>query len=187
LPGRQTGQVTFTPGQTAVIVPVTAAEAAVSRYRLRYDRSAPFGVPAHVTIVFPFVPVDRLTETDLLDLVGIFAMQAAFEVTLSRFGRFPGRPGDPETLWLAPEPSSPFRRLTAALTDRWPEAPPYGGVFDDVIPHLTVTETAPAAVLEQAQAAVGAALPISARIQQGSLIGFDGVVWRERAVLPLAS
>ena len=177
----------YSTGQTAVIVPVTAAEAAVSRLRLRYDRSAPFGVPAHVTIVFPFVPVDRLDQADLADLAGIFADEASFEVTLTRFGQFPGRPGDPETLWLAPEPSDPFRRLTGKVADRWPEAPPYGGIFDDVIPHLTVTETAPAPVIEQSEKAVRAALPISAWIRKGSLLVFDGLVWREQAALPLSS
>jgi 2'-5' RNA ligase len=143
-------------------------------------------VPAHVTIIFPFVPVDRLTDADLLDLGGVFAGESAFEMTLTRFGRFPGRPGDPETLWLAPDPAGPFHRLTAAMTDRWPEAPPYCGMFDEVVPHLTVTETAPAAIIEQAQAAVEATLPVFARIQRGSLIVFDGVVWRERAALPLS-
>jgi len=179
--------VAYSTGQTAVIVPVTAAEAAVSRLRLRYDRSAPFGVPAHVTIVFPFVPVDRLTEADLPDLAGIFADESSFQATFTRFDRFPGRPGDPETLWLAPEPSEPFRRLTEKVADRWPEAPPYGGIFDDVIPHLTVTETAPAAVIEHALKAVQAALPIAAWIRKGSLLVFDGLVWRERAALPLSN
>jgi hypothetical protein len=178
--------VAYSPGQTAVIVPVPAAEAAVSHYRLRYDRSAPFGVPAHVTIVFPYVPIDLLTETDLLTLAAIFAGETAFVVGFSRFGRFPGRPGDPETLWLAPEPSDPFRRLTVALTERWSRAPPYGGIFDDITPQLTVTETAPAAVIEQAQDSLSKMLPISGRISRGSLIVFDGVVWRERAALPLS-
>jgi hypothetical protein len=25
----------------------------------------------------------------------------------------------------------------------WPECPPYGGVYDEQVPHLTITETAP--------------------------------------------
>lgn len=177
----------YSTGQTAVIVPVNGAEAAVSRFRLRYDRSAPFGVPAHLTIVFPFVPLDRLGEHDLQDLAEIFAAEAAFTVVFHGFGRFPGqRADDPDVLWLAPEPTDPFRRLTIAVANRWPEAPPYSGMFDDIVPHLTVTETAPAAAIDQAQTAITAALPIASRIDRGSLIAFDGMVWRERRQLPLS-
>ena len=41
-------------------------------------------------------------------------------------------------LYLAPEPDDGFRRLTEAVVQEWPEAPPYGGAYDDNIPHLTV-------------------------------------------------
>ncbi|CAM5691577.1 hypothetical protein SCHAM137S_06449 [Streptomyces chartreusis] len=43
-------------------------------------------------------------------------------------------------LYLAPEPDTHFRRLTDAITERWPENPPFGGQFDDVVPHLTVAQ-----------------------------------------------
>jgi hypothetical protein len=33
----------------------TAGEPAVSRHRARLDRAAAWGVPAHVTILYPFV------------------------------------------------------------------------------------------------------------------------------------
>jgi hypothetical protein len=59
-----------------------------------------------------------------------------FEFALARVDRFPG------VLYLAPEPSEPFKRLTAQATARWPELPPYGGAFDQVVPHLTVAEGA---------------------------------------------
>jgi len=42
-------------------------------------------------------------------------------------------------------------------------------------------------VIEQAEKAVRAALPISAWIRKGSLLVFDGLVWREQAALPLSS
>jgi hypothetical protein len=41
-------------GRTALIVAVEEAEIAVSELRLRYDPSASLGVPAHVTVLFPF-------------------------------------------------------------------------------------------------------------------------------------
>ena len=60
--------------------------------------------------------------------------------------RFPG------LVWLEPEPAEPFAALTAAVAARWPDHPPYGGVFDTVIPHLTVVESedAPLDAVEEA-------------------------------------
>lgn len=43
------------PTQTAVIVPVPAAEALVGSHRRRLDRAAGWGVPAHVTVLYPFL------------------------------------------------------------------------------------------------------------------------------------
>ena len=42
------------------------------------------------------------------------------------------------------KPVEPFRALTAQLCDRWPEAPPYGGAYPEVVPHLTVAQGADA-------------------------------------------
>lgn len=41
-------------------------------------------------------------------------------------------------LWLAPEPAAPFAALTAAVHAAFPQYPPFGGAFAEVIPHLTV-------------------------------------------------
>ena len=43
-----------------------------------------------------------------------------------------------DVLSLAPEPAGPFRALTAAVHAAFPQYPPFGGAFADVIPHLTV-------------------------------------------------
>ena len=47
-------------------------------------------------------------------------------------------------VWLNPSPSEPFRQLTLALWDEFPETPPYEGRFGrEVRPHLTVGDGAP--------------------------------------------
>lgn len=108
--------------RTALIVPVHEA----SPY---YD--GPRGVPGHVTILFPFAEDDRVDEEALEELLGGFA---AFDVVLESVERFTD--GTP---WLHPEPSAPFRALTAAVYARWPQHPPYGGEFPDPTPHVTIT------------------------------------------------
>ena len=52
--------------------------------------------------------------------------------------RVPGSEGAPAVLYIAPEPDGPFRELTDALAQAFPEHPPYDGAFAEVVPHLTV-------------------------------------------------
>ena len=168
-------------GQTAVIVPIAAAEAAVGHARARYDTSTQFGVPAHVTVVFPFVPQARLDAPTIAELRTIVAAHPAFDVTLRAFARFP------HVLYLAPEPAEPFARLTEALVRRWPEAPPYGGAFGSaVVPHLTVTDRASPDGEAAAVREVAPHLPVTATVDAAWLIRFDGASWSRWVELPLA-
>jgi hypothetical protein len=50
-----------TDRETAVLVPVPEAERVVSPPRSRLDGAAALGVPAHVTVLFPFVPPASIT------------------------------------------------------------------------------------------------------------------------------
>jgi 2'-5' RNA ligase len=172
--------VAFEVQQTAVIVPVPQAEAAVRSWRERLDPAAAVGVPAHVTVVYPFLPEARVDEDVVADLRRLVAAEPAFPVTLAGFDRFPG------VLYLAPQPAEPFRRLTAATVRRWPEAPPYGGAFGaDVIPHLTISDRATPERQAAAERDVAGHLPITGVVDEAWLIRFDGVRWSRWAVLPL--
>ena len=42
--------------ESALLVSVPAAEPAVSAHRSRLDPGAPLGVPAHITVLYPFLP-----------------------------------------------------------------------------------------------------------------------------------
>jgi hypothetical protein len=54
-----------TPGtETALIVEVPAAEPAVGHYRAELDANAGLGIPAHITILAPFLPAGRLGTAD---------------------------------------------------------------------------------------------------------------------------
>ncbi|MFI0716367.1 2'-5' RNA ligase family protein [Streptomyces inhibens] len=52
-------------------------------------------------------------------------------------------------LYLVPEPDAELRRLTEVIADQWPEAPPYGGQFTEIVPHLTVADGQDDAVLDE--------------------------------------
>jgi hypothetical protein len=156
--------------RTALIVAVPEAEIAVGRLRLAHDASAALGVPAHVTILFPFAPPE---EVDAAALRELFAAHPAFDFVLDRVERFPEG-----AVWLHPEPSEPFVALINAVWSRWPEFPPYEGLHDEPIPHLTVSDEP----LE-----LDVRLPIGARAAHVTLIQQEeqGGRWSRRAAYPL--
>ena len=49
---------------SAVVIPVPEAEAVVGPHRARLDPFAAWGVPAHVTVLAPFVPPHAITGAD---------------------------------------------------------------------------------------------------------------------------
>jgi len=108
--------------RTALVVPVAEAAA--------YYSALP-GVPAHVTILFPFADGEEVDEQAVAELVAQFP---AFDFTLDRIEQF-----DDGTRWLRPVPTARFADLTAAVAQRFPDYPPYEGAFDEPIPHLTIT------------------------------------------------
>ncbi len=168
-------------GESAVVVVMDAVDAVVAPWRSRYDWSAAVGVPAHVTVLFPFLPTAQITDEVVARLAAIVAAEPAFDVTFSGFGRFAGT-----VLWLDPEPTEPFRRLTHALWAAWPQAPPYGGAHDVVVPHLTVAEHEDAGVLDTVVANVAPRLPVTARVTHAQLLDVRDGTWTTRATFPLA-
>jgi 2'-5' RNA ligase len=106
----------------------------LDRLRNRWDIAARAGVPAHVTILYPFLAASDLTSPHRSTLSALGRRVEPFEITFRRVGRFP------TVVYLVPEPAAPLTTLTDAIVARYPDHPPYGGAFDDVIPHLTVTD-----------------------------------------------
>src|SRR5262245_41048347 len=121
--------------ESALVVLVPEAEAVVKTFRDKYDPSAAAGMPAHITLLYPFTSPDELRTEVLETLHTCFVHFVPFTYSLAAVRRFPS-----EVLYLAPEPDRPFRDLTSAICERFPDRPPYGGKFEDVIPHLTVAQ-----------------------------------------------
>jgi 2'-5' RNA ligase len=149
--------------RTALIIEVPEAEPFVHDWRLRYD-NASLGVPAHVTLLFPFVAAEHVDDILLDELRRLFAEHEAFAFSLMRLEEFPD-----ETVWLAPDPDEPFRRLTAAIAARYPDYPPYEGIHDEVIPHLTVT-SGDASLRTQLEPLLAPHLPIAAEAGEVTLL-----------------
>ncbi|MGH9284824.1 MAG: anthranilate synthase component I [Acidimicrobiales bacterium] len=161
--------------ETALVVPVPEAEALVGRWRDRLDRSASHGVPAHITLVYPFVEPSAINDALQRDLRTLFAAVEPFSYSLAEIRWF-GR----QVVFIAPEPPGPFSSIAEALADRY-GTPPYGGAYADIVPHLTVGQGADLGRLEEAADAVAADLPLAATATEAWLIEGDPAGWATRA------
>jgi 2'-5' RNA ligase len=161
-----------------VLVEVPEAEPVVGEWRQQYTFDAPLGIPAHVTILFPFVEPERLGEVEgrLAELV--FGTPA-FELTFARTARFP------EVLYLEPDPAEPFVALTRAIEREWPDQPPYGDHYETIVPHLTVAETPDQDVLDRVAARVEPLLPVVTDAREAKVFVEDHEGrWHEHGRLP---
>lgn len=146
------------PGwETALLLPVPAAEPSVHQHRARLDEAANDGVPAHITVLYPFLPPAEIGESVLASLRRLFAGFGAFEFRLDRIGWF----GE-EVVWLGPREPAPFTALTNLVFTVFPSCPPYGGQHPEVIPHLTIGHGGRPHALRAAAQSVRPCLPIQA-------------------------
>ncbi|MET9962263.1 2'-5' RNA ligase family protein [Streptomyces sp. NPDC006326] len=127
------------------------------------------------SVLFPFLDDSRMDGSVQADLADLIGGHRAFNLRFARFGRFP------EVLYAVPEPDTQVRRLTEAIVERWPEAPPYGGKFADVLPHLTIAQGVDEDVLGEIEAALLGSLPFTSRVSSVDLMVFDGTKWQEGA------
>jgi hypothetical protein len=164
--------------ESALIIPVPEAEAVVGEWRARHDPSAAGGMPAHVTVLYPFVPPQSIDDRTKEALGTLTASVRRFRFDLARLGRFPG------VLFIDPEPVHPFVELVERVCERWPQHPPYGGQFDSVVPHLTVSQgTEPNGLA----ARLNEELPIPAEARELHLMTqADDGRWSVQAKFPLA-
>ena len=166
------------PSAVIVRIPIPTTIARIRRARVH---DATLDVPPHVTILYPFLPPDRLDAAVRRELADIAAAHDAFDARFTAVGRFPG------LLYLAPEEAEPFVALTEACAERFPEYPPYGGLHDGIVPHLTVVETDGAALpVDGLVGRLEAALPFDVRVRSMEVITpSQAGPWRLRWRLPL--
>lgn len=163
-PGTSSGRV-----QSALLIPVPQADSVVGRWRFEYDPVAAAGVPAHVTLVVPWLPPAEIGEADLEALDTELADVAPWEFDLARVEWFGRR-----VLWAAPEPATPFVALTRRLAERF-GTPPWEGEFDEVIPHLTVAHASDGVELVPVAADVTTRLPVHCRAEEvWAMVGGGG-------------
>jgi 2'-5' RNA ligase len=172
--------------RSALVVVADAAEPVLRETRRRYLHEAvERGIPAHITILFPFVPDPDVDDGTLDALRRLYAPVPAFAYALTSIESFP------DAVWLAPRPVEPFLELVERTRAAFPDRPPYGDPAQVPVPHCTIgTDDDPQRVAEMVddlRARLAGRLPIPCRAVEVALVG-EGPegVWVTREVFPLA-
>jgi 2'-5' RNA ligase len=170
--------------ETAVLVLVPEAEGAVGTHRAHLDVAASWGVPAHLSVVYPFVPPEDVDDHVLAELGAAVATVPAFDCAFRRTAWFGA-----DVVWLAPEPDGPFVQLIRAVVAAFPTHQPYGGIHGEPVPHLTIGERrlGSTAELTAAERAVRGQLPLLAQVDRAVLLAgrHERDSWRPVADVPL--
>ena len=115
-----------------LIVPPRPIQSFAYPIREIHDAESFNRVPAHITLLYPFVPPDKVEESEKL-LTKICKKIPPFKLTLDRYGQFEN------ALFL--EPSEPERILDlfTQISKAFPDYPPYEGERGEGFhPHLTL-------------------------------------------------
>jgi hypothetical protein len=142
-------------------------------------------IPLSITLLYPWIPVDELTEGDLDELAGFLAAQPQFEFELTRVAEFPGA-----VVYAVPEPEDMLRPLMRALWACYPDRPPYGEPGSDPPPHATLArlDAPPARTIEGVRACVAGLLPARFAASEVTVMEeSEPDVWRVRKQIPLGT
>jgi 2'-5' RNA ligase len=163
---------------SALLIPALEIDWLVGGFRMPFDPSARPGVPPHITIMSPFLDPNSLTSQLLRDLDSLFETATAFEYALTEVREF-----EQGVLYLSPEPAAPFIELTDLVSRRFALLP-FAGAYAIVVPHLTVTRTAPSDERGRIAIALKAALPQFGRAAEAWLmVGNNETSWNTAHVI----
>jgi 2'-5' RNA ligase len=155
-------------GRSVILVPVPDADELVGDLREKYDSVALLGVPAHITLLFPFLAPGSITKDVLDELGAIFDEVSPISFSLTELGSFPN------AIYLRPTPAEPLIALTKNIFSAFPEAPPYEGKFAEIIPHMTVAhlseEQDSEAIEKEIAKSVSAKLPLNTEAKEAWLM-----------------
>lgn len=118
-----------------VVVPPEDLWPPIQAIRRLYDRQIARWMP-HVTILYPFRPAPSFSTVIPL-LCQACLETRSFTTRLERFSWFV-HPSGTCTLWLAPEPSAPWKHLQAVLQACFPDCKDQSAFPAGFTPHLSV-------------------------------------------------
>ena len=174
---------------SAVILVVPEAEPVIGEMRREHTPGGTRGIPAHVTLLHPFVGADRIDDDVLARLREAVDGFAAFDLLLANTARF-----DDGVLYLAVEPIDVIRALIARISDAFGRIPYDRFPPDEIIPHVTVVTgsaypngatSADLELFELLEARLASSLPLRSRADRVVILADSREGWTTAHELPL--
>lgn len=165
------------PGWTALVAPVPALDPLLAAIEAAHPGATRPGIPAHVTFLYPFLP---LTELDSASTDRLTALAARHAPLTLEFAEVRVEPG---FVYL----DSPLLKpLTDEIRAHWPSLVPYLGRFGpDPVAHLSLaigtTETDAIAALASSE------LPVTVTLDHLWLVGHDNDEWQTLGRFPFSA
>ncbi len=138
------------------------------------------GLPAHVTVAYPFAEPGSIDDAVVGLVAEVVARRAPWTMRLVERRRWP------DTVYASVEPGAPAIALQADLAAAFPSLPIYGGAIEVFVPHVTIAE-GPSVDDPSVDADPGwDDLPVTCAVSEVELIvrGDDGW-WRTTRTFPL--
>lgn len=147
---------------TTVIAVAPFVGEEIERIRLAGDWSAHLGVPAHITLLGPFLPAEEVTTEVLGGMRDIFATHHPIPVVLTELTLLG------TAACLVPDCVSPFVSLSRKL-QVISQRPAVGATH-----HLTLARDCTEAAVERLRGRLGPLLPVRGAINEAALLEHDG-------------
>ena len=156
------------PLETSITLVLEHVSAELSEaHRELYPERIPEHIPLSLTLLYPWIPAESVTEADLDELRSFFAARPPLEFDLVRVTEFPDL-----VAYAMPEPDEELRATMRALWAKYPDYPPYRQPGSDPPPHCTLGryQGDHAITLEQAKRRVEPLLPIHCDVREATLM-----------------
>jgi 2'-5' RNA ligase superfamily protein len=145
--------------RTTIVALVAEAEELVASWRIRLDPWAPLGVPAHITLLAPFLPVEAIDDAVVDRVRSIWTRRKALQLVLVRVAQIPG------AIALLPGETTPLEDVTADLLAEWPELGSQVRSGSDRPYHLTIACRDDRALLAELLEELAPKLPLRADLR----------------------
>jgi 2'-5' RNA ligase len=158
------------PDQIALILRVVLPSE-LEALRRRHVSTAAEGVPAHVTLLYPFAAPSAIDASLRATIAAIAGRHELPSITLVE------RRAWPDVLYASVQPDEPVRSLQAELAAAFPR-PLHDATAMPFVPHVTLVDgarvTDEAVLADQAWASLPATVPVEGLV----LVGQRGGRWR---------